>query len=116
MARGLAKRNITAAPKHDDLPAVEESDAPATEDGVVEMPSEPEAEEIGHHYRKTPLPGDQITIQCIGCGNQRTKYVKDASTVSEAERKEMFDKNGSYNPPLCGFCYRARRRKQKAAA
>ena len=108
MARGLAKRNITAAPKHSDPPAVEE--------GVVEVPSEPEAEEIGHHYRKTPLPGDQITIQCIGCGNQRTKYVKDASTVSEAERKEMFDKNGSYNPPLCGFCYRARRRKQKVAA
>ena len=41
-------------------------------------------------------------------------YVDDASVVDEIARKEMFEKNGSYNPPLCGFCFRARQqRKQK---
>ena len=109
MARGLAKRNFKTAPKHDGPCAVE------AEEPVVEAPPEPDVEESEHPYKKVPVPGEQITIQCVGCGNMRTKYVKDASMVSEADKRDMFNEHGSYNPPLCGFCHRARLRQKKAA-
>ena len=102
----LNRRNRPAPPPPP--PAVEEGAEPAT----IVMP-DPEAE-TAHVYRKNPLPKDKIAIKCEDCGGERTKYVDDASIVDEVTRKEMFDKNGSYKPPLCGFCLRSRKRKKSA--
>ena len=106
MARGLAKRNRpTAVVADDPLP-------PAVEDDASPEP-EPEDPEPEQKYKKSALPPDKIAIRCVDCGSERAKYVEDAGMVGEAMRKEMFDKNGSYDPPLCGFCLRVRQRKAR---
>ena len=108
MARGLAKRNRPMAVAAEPLPS-------AVEDGALPElePEDPESQPE-YAYKKSSLPTDKIAIHCADCGKERAMYVDDASVVDEIARKEMFEKNGSYNPPLCGFCFRARQqRKQK---
>ena len=105
MARGLAKRNRPAAAKP------EPAQPSAVEDGALPE-AEPQAEPE-HKYHKSALPPDKVTLQCADCGGERAKYVEDAAILTEAMRKEMFDKNGSYDPPLCGFCLHLRQRKAR---
>ena len=90
----------------------------ASGDGAPAVAAEPaptEPETPAKEYHASRRPKDKIEIKCQDCGNTRMKFVEDASAVTELEKAAMFNKHGSYDPPLCGYCVRKRAR-QKAAA
>ena len=92
------------------MPPPIRSRRPAPPPAPVAVKEETAPDQEAHHHRRNSLPKDSITIVCVECGKDRTLYVDEASVYDEAARKEMFDRHGSYKPPLCGFCFRKRAR------
>jgi hypothetical protein len=68
---------------------------------------------LGDEYKKQVMPRDKISMDCGECHTTCYVHVDNSSAYDEKARADLFiDRGGSYNPPLCGFCKRARDRKR----
>jgi hypothetical protein len=70
---------------------------------------------LGEQYTKQVMPPDKVSMKCLDCKSECYVYVEDSSSYDEKARADLFvSRGGSYRPPLCGFCKRARDRKRAA--
>ena len=68
---------------------------------------------LGDQYKKQVMPPDKIEMECGDCHNTCYVHVDDPSSYDEKAIADLFvSRGGSYKPPLCGFCKRARDRKR----
>lgn len=115
----LVKRTVKAKPAKTEEVKAPVCAPPAAEAEVQNtVVPDPEAAERAAHPEKfrKGLPAGKISIQCGQCHNVCTIHVDDPEMYDEKSRKQLFkDRGASYNPPLCGFCFRRRPKKEQAA-
>lgn len=98
----MGKMTRRSAPKKSNPTPAVVADLPVETPETIEE-IQPEA----RHRKGSGLPPDKFSMICGQCNCECAVHIKDPENYTQSQIAQLFvDRNGSWNPPLCGFCKR----------